>query len=43
MAARLDGEVWEVSTKMQRGEIGGGLLFYISKRDARVLGIFLTQ
>lgn len=43
MHAELYGDIWEVATKMKRGEIGGGLYIHISRTDGRIVDIQLTQ
>src|ERR1700744_5564166 len=40
MTATLRDGVWEVKRRSRPGELGGGLVIYISASDARILGIF---
>ena len=43
LIATLKDNVWEVTRKSDGKGVGGGIFFYISKKDGRVVGIFLTQ
>jgi len=43
MVAVLNDGVWEITNKVKTGEIGGALFIYISEKDGRVVGIYLTQ
>jgi len=43
MMATLKDGVWEVTSPMKSGEIGGSLFIFIAKKDGRVLTISLTQ
>jgi hypothetical protein len=43
MIATLQDGVWEVTNKMSSTDIGGALFIYISQRDGRIVGIYLTQ
>ena len=43
MIATLNDGVWEVTSPMKSGEVGGSLFIFIAKKDGRVLNISLTQ
>jgi hypothetical protein len=43
MDATLHNGIWEVTKKMGPDDYGGSLFIYISKRDGRVVGIYITQ
>ena len=41
--AALNNGVWEVADKVDPNTPGGALYIYIAARDARVIGVYLTQ
>jgi hypothetical protein len=43
MVATLQNGVWHVTNNTKNGEVGGALFIEISKRDGRILNIYITQ